>query len=79
MRLPNFRLYYKLQSSKQYGPGTKNRNINQWNRIENPEINPCTYGQLIYGKKGKTTCWKDTIQQMVLGNWTATCKKKKKR
>ena len=34
-----------LQLSKQYGNGTK-REIQQ-NRLESPEINPCTYGQLI--------------------------------
>ena len=40
----------------------KNRNIGQRNRIGNQEINPCTYGQLINDKGGKTTqYWKGTL------------------
>jgi hypothetical protein len=62
--ISDIKLYYRAIVIKTAWYWYNDRQVDQWNRLEDPEMNPHTYGYLIFDKEVKTIQWKKTAFSM---------------
>jgi hypothetical protein len=77
MTIPDLKLYYRAMTIKTAWCWHKNRQEEQWIMIEDSDINPHIYSQLIFNEGAQNTQWrKDSLfKKFCWENWIATYRK----
>jgi hypothetical protein len=74
--LPELKLYYRAIVIKNTWYWYSNRQVDQWNRVEDPKLNPHIYGHLIFDRVSKTIQWKNSIfNKWCWHNWQLSCRR----
>jgi hypothetical protein len=75
--IPDLRLYYRTIVIKTVWYWYSDRQVDQWNSTEDPEMNPHIHGHVIFDKGAKTIQWKkDSIfNKCCWHNWQLVCRR----
>jgi hypothetical protein len=75
--IPDLKLYYRSIVIKTARFWYSDRQVDQCNRIEDPEMNPQTFGDLIFLKGAKTIQWQkeSILNKWCWLNWQLVCRR----